>query len=94
MVSKKFIIDTRNIDKKEDYYIYLQITLFKKIEDFGFEFFESPIAWSKYDQTVRNMSWDNDFTDQKLILYQQIMKEYIKSSGGYYRRKDSEFYFF
>lgn len=94
MVSKKFIIDTRNIDPKEDYYIYLQITLFKKIEDFGFEFFESPIAWSKYDQTVRNMSWDNDFTDQKLIIYQQIMKKYIKSSGGYYRRKDLEFYFF
>lgn len=94
MVSKKFIIDTRNVDPKEDYYIYLQITLFKKIEDFGFEFFGSPIAWSKYDQTVRNMSWNNDFTEQKLILYQLIMKEYIKSSGGYYRRKDSEFYFF
>lgn len=94
MVSKKFIIDTRNINLEEDYSIYLQITLFKKIEDFGFEFFESPIAWSKYDQTVRNMSWNNDFTEQKLILYQLIMKEYIKSIGGYYRRKDLEFYFF
>lgn len=94
MVSKSFIIDTRGVDPNEDYSIYLQITLFKEIVDFGFEFFDLPIAWSKYDRTIRNMSWDNDFTEQKLLIYQQIMKEYTKYVGGYYRRQDLEFYFF
>jgi hypothetical protein len=87
LVSKSFIIDTRGVDLSEDYIIYLQITLFEEIGDFDSEFFKLPIAWSKYERSIRNMSWNNSFTEQKMIIYNQIMKEYIKVSSGYYNRE-------
>lgn len=85
-VSKKFIIDTRKIDKSEDYSIYLQISLFIWIEGIDFSFFDHPVSWCKYNRSIRNMSWDTDFTKDRMKTYENIMKEYKKLYVGYYQR--------
>lgn len=91
MVSKRLIIDTRGAICPDSlfYDMDLQVTLFKKIPNFDFSLFNIPLGMAKYDHGVRNMTWNNEYTNKVNPVLDETMQEYIKATLGYYERKDT-----
>lgn len=88
-ISKKFIIDTREVICPDSlfYDMYLQITLFHRIDGFDFSLFQIPISMASYKESIRNMSWETPYTDKIQPVLDKTMDVYKKSVHGYYIRK-------
>jgi len=66
LVSKKFIIETKNVICSDTSYydMYLQITLFSRMDGFDYSLFQIPIAMASYKESIKNMSWETPYTDK------------------------------
>lgn len=91
MVTKHVVIDTRDIPPYPDVPFYemdLQMTLFPWIADLDFKPFEEALGLAAYKANVRNMSWDQPYTEQMRPVFSKVMDEYEKTYRGYYKRRD------
>lgn len=89
-VSKHINIDTEEVPPYPDVPFYemdVQMTLFPWIADFDFSPFDQPLGEAAYKQTVRNMSWDVEYTERLRPVLSRVMDEYEKTYNGYYKRK-------
>lgn len=89
-VGKHINIDTEEIPAYPDVPFYemdVQMTLFPWIEDFDFSVFEQPLGEAAFKSSVRNMSWDIDYTERMRPMLSRTMDEYEKTWKGYYKRK-------
>jgi len=89
-VTKHINIDTEEIPAYPDVPFYemdVQIALFEFIEDFDFSVFDQPLGEAAYKKTVRNVSWDIDYTERMRPRLSATMDEYEKTYNGYYKRK-------
>ncbi len=68
--------------------MYLQVTLFKKIEGFNFDLFQIPIAMSSYKKSIRNMTWETEYTHKIRPTLEKTMSIYEKTVNRYYLRSD------
>ncbi len=65
----------------------VQMTLFPWIEEFDFSVFDQPLGEAAFKSSVRNMSWDIDYTERMRPMLSRTMDEYEKTWKGYYKRK-------
>lgn len=89
LVGKHVDINTEEIPPYPDVPFYemdVQMTLFPWINDFDFSAFDGPLGMASYKESVRNMSWDVDFTNETRPALVRVMAEYTKSYNGYYKR--------
>ncbi len=90
MVDKSVLINTNECDCSDTTYydMDLQMTLFKRIDNFDFSLFKMPIAMATYSPTSKNMVWfDNYHTLKMSPLIMKTMSSYVKSVNGYFSRK-------
>jgi hypothetical protein len=90
-VHKVISIDADSVPSYPDVPFYdmdIQITLFEPIPGFDFGLFDHPIGLAEYKHSIRNMSFDNEYTENisKLFL-RPTMDEYEKAWAGYFERK-------
>ena len=91
MVTKHVVIDTRDIPPYPDVPVYemdLQMTLFPWVADLDLTPFEEALGLAAYKPSVRNMSWDMPYTQEKRPVFSKVMDEYEKTFHGYYKRRD------
>ena len=89
-VTKHINIDTEEVPPYPDVPFYemdVQMTLFEWIEDFDFAVFEQPLGEAAYKHSVRNVSWDMDYTERMRQRLSETMDEYEKAYKGYYKRR-------
>jgi hypothetical protein len=89
-VDKHVNIDTEEVPVYPDVPFYdmdVQVTLFEWIPDFDFSVFVQPLGEASYKQSVRNVSWDIEYTERMRPLLSKVMDEYEKTFLGYYKRK-------
>jgi len=89
-VTKHINIDTEEIPAYPDVPFYemdVQIALFEWIEGFDFTVFEQPLGEAAYKKSVRNVSWDIEYTERMRPRLTSAMDEYEKTYNGYYKRK-------
>lgn len=89
-VTKHVNIDTEEVPPYPDVPFYemdVQMTLFPWIEGFDFSAFDQPLGEASYKASVRNMSWDVEYTERLRPILSRVMDEYEKTCSGYYKRK-------
>lgn len=92
-ISKLLEIDMRMIPDTPDVPFYdmdVQMVMFESIPDIDFSFFKDPIGISEYKNSVRTMSWENEFTEAKVAEMTKFMREYTKTYRGYYARTNAK----
>lgn len=92
-VAKTLELDMTLIPDTPDVPFYdmdVQMALFESIPDIDLSFFTSPIGRAEYKESVRTMSWENEFSDAKRIEMAKIMREYTKTFRGYYARTNAK----
>jgi hypothetical protein len=90
MVTKHVNIDTEEIPAYPDvpyYEMDVQMTLFLWIDAFDFSVFDQPLGEASYKQSVRNVSWDMEYTERMRPRLSHAMDEYEKAYKGYYKRR-------
>ena len=90
MVTKHINIDTEEVPAYPDVPFYemdVQMTMVQWISDFDFSVFEQPLGEASFKQSVRNMSWDVEYTERMRPMLAKVMDEYEKTYRGYYKRK-------
>lgn len=90
MVTKHINIDTEEVPAYPDVPFYemdVQMTMVDWISEFDFSVFEQPLGEASFKQSVRNMSWDIDYTERMRPMLAKVMDEYEKTYRGYYKRK-------
>lgn len=90
LVTKHINIDTEEIPSYPDVPFYemdVQMTLFPWIGEFDFSIFEQPLGEAGFKASVRNMSWDIEYTERMRPTLSRTMDEYEKTWKGYYKRK-------
>ena len=65
----------------------VQMTMVEWISEFDFSVFEQPLGEASFKQSVRNMSWDIEYTERMRPMLAKVMDEYEKTYRGYYKRK-------
>lgn len=89
-ITKYVDVNTEGVPAYPDvpyYEMDVQMTLFLWIDDFDFSLFQQPIAEASYKQSVRNLSWDGEYTEHMRTRLSQVMDEYEKAYKGYYKRQ-------
>lgn len=89
-VTKHINIDTEEVPAYPDVPFYemdVQMTIVDWISEFDFSAFEQPLGEASFKQSVRNMSWDIDYTERMRPVLAKVMDEYEKTYRGYYKRK-------
>lgn len=89
-LTKHVDINTEEIPAYPDvpyYEMDVQMTLFLWIEDFDFSVFDQPVGEASYKYSVRNVSWDVDYTESIRPRLSRTMQEYEKAYKGYYKRQ-------
>lgn len=92
-ISKFLEVDMTLIPDTPDVPFYdmdVQMVLFEAIPDFDFGFFRSPIGRSEYKESVRTMSWENEYSDERRDKMNDLMHEYTKTYRGYYARTNAK----
>lgn len=92
-VSKSLELDMTMIPDTPDVPFYdmdVQMILFEAIPDIDLSFFTEPVGRAEYKESVRTMSWENEFSDKKRSEMAKIMKEYTKTYRGYYARTNAK----
>ncbi|MBL8002538.1 MAG: carboxypeptidase regulatory-like domain-containing protein [Flavobacteriales bacterium] len=90
LVTKHVNVDTEEVPPYPDVPFYemdVQIALFPWIEGFDFSPFDQPLGEASYKQSVRNLSWDVEYTEQLRPKLAHAMDEYEKTYSGYYKRR-------
>lgn len=90
MVTKHINIDTEEVPAYPDVPFYemdVQMTMVEWIGEFDFTVFEQPLGEASFKQSVRNMSWDIEYTERMRPMLAKVMDEYEKTYRGYYKRK-------
>lgn len=90
LVTKHINIDTEEVPAYPDVPFYemdVQMTLFPWLAEFDFSMFEQPLGEASYKQSVRNMSWDIEYTERMRPMLARAMDEYEKTFNGYYKRR-------
>lgn len=90
MVSKHINIDTEEVPPYPDVPFFemdVQMTLFPWVADFDFSAFDAPLGEASFKESVRNMSWDVEYTERMRPILAKVMGEYEKTYVGYYKRK-------
>jgi hypothetical protein len=90
MVTKHVNIDTEEIPAYPDvpyYEMDVQMTLFLWIDAFDFTEFNQPLGEASYKHSVRNVSWDMEYTERMRPRLSHVMDEYEKAYKGYYKRQ-------
>lgn len=90
MVTKHINIDTEEVPAYPDVPFYemdVQMTMVQWISDFDFSVFDQPLGEASFKQSVRNMSWDVEYTERMRPMLARTMDEYEKTYRGYYKRK-------
>ncbi len=88
-ITKHINIDTEEIPPYPDVPFFemdVQMTLFEWIPDFDFTLFDLALGEANYKQSVRNMSWDVQYTEFIRPSLAKAMDEYEKTYKGYYKR--------
>jgi hypothetical protein len=88
-VTKHVNVDTEEIPAYPDVPFYemdVQITLFEWIPDFDLSLFDLALGEASYKHSVRNMSWDVEYTEFMRPNLSNVMDEYEKTYKGYYKR--------
>lgn len=96
LVPKFIRIDARGIPLFPDVPFYemdVQMTLFALIADFDFSIFEEPVALASYKHSVRNLSWDIDWTEARqqaiarvMVLYERAIADLRKQAMAEQRK--------
>jgi len=89
-VTKHINIDTEEVPSYPDVPFYemdVQMTMVDWINEFDFTVFEQPLGEASFKQSVRNMSWDIEYTERMRPMLAKVMDEYEKTYRGYYKRK-------
>ena len=92
-VAKMLELDMTLIPDTPDVPFYdmdVQMVLFEAIPDVDLSFFTSPVGRSEYKESVRTMSWENEFSEEKKEIMAKLMKEYNKTYRGYYARTNAK----
>jgi hypothetical protein len=90
LVTKHINIDTEEVPAYPDVPFYemdVQMTMVEWISEFDFSVFEQPLGEASFKQSVRNMSWDIEYTERMRPMLAKVMDEYEKTYRGYYKRK-------
>lgn len=90
MVPKYVRIDAREIPLFPDVPFYdmdVQITLFAFIERFDFELFDRPVGMASYKHSVRNLSWDIEYTERMRAETERVMVLYERAIGALEKEK-------
>lgn len=88
MVTKHVRIDAREIPLFPDVPFFemdLQMTAVEWVEDFDFSAFDAPVALAEYKHSVRNLHWNNDYTDRRRAELVRVMIQYERHLAA--RRK-------
>lgn len=96
LVPKFIRIDARGIPLFPDvpyYEMDVQMTLFALIADFDFSIFDEPVALASYKHSVRNLSWDIDWTEARqqaiarvMVLYERAIADLRKQAMAEQRK--------
>ncbi len=89
-ITKHIDIDTEGIPAYPDVPFYemdVQMTMVEWINEFDFAIFDQPLGEASFKQSVRNMSWDVEYTEKMRPALAKTMDEYEKTYRGYYKRK-------
>jgi hypothetical protein len=84
LVPKYVRIDASEVPLFPDVPFYemdVQMTLFAFIEGFDFELFDLPVGMSSYKHSVRNLSWDIEYTDRMRGETARVMVLYERAIG-------------
>ena len=90
LVTKHVNIDTEEVPAYPDvpyYEMDVQMTMFPWIAEFDFSTFDQPLGEASFKSSVRNMSWDIDYTERMRPMLAHAMDEYEKTYYGYYKRR-------
>lgn len=96
LVPKFIRIDARGIPLFPDVPFYemdVQMTLFALIADFDFSIFDEAVALASYKHSVRNLSWDIDWTEARqqaiarvMVLYERAIADLRKQAMAEQRK--------
>ncbi|MFT3885929.1 MAG: carboxypeptidase-like regulatory domain-containing protein [Flavobacteriales bacterium] len=90
-VTKHINIDTEEVPPYPDVPFFemdVQMTLFPWVPDLDLSPFDQALGEAAYKPSVRNMSWDVEYTERLRPILSKVMDEYEKTYKGYYKRKD------
>ncbi|HMU13118.1 MAG: hypothetical protein JST41_06910 [Bacteroidetes bacterium] len=91
-ITKHIDVNTEGIPAYPDVPFYemdVQMTMVEWINDFDFAIFDQALGEASFKQSVRNMSWDLDYTEKMRPTLAKTMDEYEKTYRGYYKRKSA-----
>jgi hypothetical protein len=84
LVPKFIRIDARGIPLFPDVPFYemdVQMTMFALLAGFDFSVFDEPVALASYKHSVRNLSWDIDWTEARQAAIARVMVLYDRAIG-------------
>jgi len=90
LVPKYVRIDASEVPLFPDVPFYemdVQMTLFTVIDNFDFELFDMPVGMSSYKHSVRNLSWDIEYTDRMRSETARVMVLYERAIGDREKQK-------
>lgn len=89
-VTKHVRIDTREVPIIPDvpyYDMYLQITLFLWIDGMDFSLLDVPVAEANYRHSIRNLTWDTEYTEKAAKNMSRLLAQYEREFGALPSRK-------
>lgn len=81
MVTKYIRIDAREIPLIPDvpfYEMYVQMTMFVWLDGMDYSLLDQPVGMAYYKHSVRNLSWNIEYTDQLRPQVLRLMEEYVR----------------
>lgn len=90
LVPKYVRIDASGVPLFPDVPFYemdVQMTLFAFIDQFDFGVFDMPVGMSSYKHSVRNLSWDIDYTERMRAETARVMVLYERAIGEREKQK-------
>jgi len=90
LVPKYVRIDARDVPLFPDVPFYemdVQMTLFAFISGFDFEVFDQPVGMASYKHSVRNLSWDIDYTERMRTETARVMVRYERAVAAIEKEK-------
>ena len=94
MVTKHIRIDARDIPLLPDvpfYEMFVQMTMFTWIDGMDFDLFELPVGMALYKHSVRNLTWNVEYTETLRTKLARLMTAYERAVGRLERaRRDKK----
>ncbi|MFN3874430.1 MAG: hypothetical protein ACK4L7_00775 [Flavobacteriales bacterium] len=93
LVPKYVRIDARDVPLFPDVPFYdmdVQMTMIAYINGFDFELFDMPVGMASYKHSVRNLSWDIEYTERMRAETARLMALYERAVGDLERMHRAE----